>query len=250
MSSSADNIAVYNCFNSTSPCLLGGAPLFAPSINKPTQMEDINACAALRKPVPSSECLPFLSARRPPPSLNGALSLALSVFLQHLSAPLFPPEEEQAHAGMLPRPFQWPSPNGAGAFVPRAFLNRFWGNQQGGIRLPIEGGVALARCLLGVIMDHTWSCSSSSPRPGPWVRGHRPSSPSNRPMKRSSSQPFCLGPLSLSPSLPWPFVLLSGGPVPQHPLPQLCSRHLQYATNKYSRNAMNAGLSVSVNVPK
>lgn len=161
-----------------------------------------------------------------------------------------PPEEEQAHAGMLPRPFQWPSPNGAGAFVPRAFLNRFWGNQQGGIRLPIEGGVALARCLLGVIMDHTWSCSSSSPRPGPWVRGHRPSSPSNRPMKRSSSQPFCLGPLSLSPSLPWPFVLLSGGPVPQHPLPQLCSRHLQYATNKYSRNAMNAGLSVSVNVPK
>lgn len=47
-----------------------------------------------------------------------------------------------------------------------------------------------------------------------------------------------------------PFVLVSGVPGPQRPLPRLCSLHLQYAANKYSSNAMNASLSVSVNVPK
>lgn len=51
------------------------------------------------------------------------------------------------------------------SFVSWAFLTKVWGEQQGGIYLPIEGGVVL--CLLGVIMDHTWSCSSGPVRLGP-----------------------------------------------------------------------------------
>lgn len=86
---------------------------------------------------------------------------------------------------------------------------------------------------------------------GAWAQAPAlPALPPNRPIKRSSSQPFVRA-LSLCLELcRGPFVLLSGGLVPQRPLPQLCSLHLQYATNKYSRNAMNASLSVSVNVPK
>lgn len=61
---------------------------------------------------------------------------------------------------------------------------------------------------------------------------------------------FCLGFFALAWALPGPFVSPSRGPVPLCPLPHLCSLHLHYATNKYSRNAMNAGLSVGVNVPK
>lgn len=68
------------------------------------------------------------------------------------------------------------------------------------------------------------------------------------PPKRSPPQPF-VRLLSLSLSSAGLFVLLSGGPVPQRPLLQLCPLHLQYATNKYFRNAMNATLSVSINAP-
>lgn len=92
-------------------------------------------------------------------------------------------------------------------------------------------------------LTKTWGLGAWAQAPG------SASSPSNRPIKRSSSQSFVWA-FSLCLSFAGPFVLLCGVPVPQRPLPQLCSLHLQYASNKYSRNAMNASLSVSVNVPK
>lgn len=140
-------MSVYNGTNSTQPCLLSWVPLFALSISKPPQNAGHKYSCTAQGANGSFGVAPFLPARHPPPLSNPSTfsrPVLLYVLLQHLSAPLSSPEDKSTHAHMLLRPFQWCSPNGAGAFVPCVFLTRFGGSQQGSIRLPIEGGVALA----------------------------------------------------------------------------------------------------------
>lgn len=189
--------------------------MFAPSINMPTQ--DVGHKCSLCSPQEAGVSPSSTSTliRLLPPALSSCLSSSSTCQLH--CPPLKKSKPIQACSCDL---FQWRSPNGTSAFVPGAFLTRFWGNQRGGIRLPIEGGVAFAACR-GAIMDHTWSCSSGSPRPGASVRGHRPRlcllfPPNSKALFFSA---FCQGPFHLARALPRPFVLLSGAPVPQRPLP-------------------------------
>lgn len=97
-------------------------------------------------------------------------------FLLHLSDLLSSTEDGHTTTDMLVRPFERPSPSVGGVFVPWAFLTRFW-------RVSVRGHVSSywgrrgSHCFLGVIMDHTWSYSSGSPRSGDSVWAYKPQSP-------------------------------------------------------------------------
>lgn len=135
--------------NSTSPCLLRRVPLFAPSVNKAT--ENVGHKYLWRSPGSRwllGSASPFFTLTihlHTQTHLSPFLgTIFLSVFPQHLSAPLSSPEEQYTHTGMLLRPFQRPPPNRGGCLCSLSLSYQVWGNQQGGIRLPIEGGVVLA----------------------------------------------------------------------------------------------------------
>lgn len=104
-----------------------------------------------------------------------------------------------------------------------------------------------ARCLLGVIMDHTWLCSIGSPRFGASAVG----SASSSSKKALFFSAFCLGSFAVAWALPGPLSSYLGAQcLSVHSLVFVHSTY-SIATNKYSRNAMNASTSsVSMNVPE
>lgn len=185
---------------------------------------------------------------RPSPFSSPSSCLSSSNTCQHHCPPLRKSKPMQACSCDL---FNGALPTGRVPLFREPFLPGFRAISKGASVFPLREAWCslLAGCDNGPHMvvlqwlTKTWGL-------GAWAQAPAlPPLPPNRPIKHSSSQPFVWA-LSLCLSSAGPFVLLSGAPVPQRPLPQLCSLHLQYATNKYSRNAMNASLSVSVNVPK
>lgn len=105
---------------------------------------------------------------------------------------------------MLLWPVEWPSPNRAGSFVPRAFLTRSWSNQQGGIRLPIEGGVVPAACWVWLRTTHG-RAPVTHQDPEPRFVGTDPnssSSPSSQPHKALFFSAFCSGLFHLAWAVP------------------------------------------------
>ena len=135
-------------------------------------------CTNLRKLVCSQEGLLFLSAvSHSTPSIY-LISLALSSYF-YPAAPVraIVPHRRRAypyrHACLT---FSKAIFQCGGGFVPWAFLTRFWRASARGHPSSYWGRRGSHR-FLGVIMDHTWSYSSGSPRFGASVWGHKPQSP-------------------------------------------------------------------------
>lgn len=167
-------------------------------------------------------------------------------FLQHLSAHCPPLKKSKPMQTCSCSLFNSLLPVGQVLLFLELFLTGFGAVSKGASVFPLKEAWCslLAACDNGphmVVLQRltkTWGLSAWAQAPG------SASSPFYRPKKHSSSQSFVWA-LSLSRALCPPI----WGPGDQRPLPQLCSLHVQYATNKYSRNAMNASLSVNMNVP-
>lgn len=121
------------------------------------------------------------------------------------------------------------------SFVSWPFLTRFGENNKGPSVLPL-------------IMDHTWSCSSSFLRPGLSACATGPAFPYPSLADGELHSALCSQSQLLGSALLVSLSHLLGACPTVFPPSALCSLHLQYATSKYSRNAMNASPFVVVNV--
>lgn len=174
-----------NWQNSTLPCLLCRDPLSAPHNKQAGSKCRTETLVVLPSgsPLASEDGQAFLYPRHPPPRSNPSVSsLGLRPLVCPLPAPVSfhcpPKKRSKAIQACSCDLFNGLLPTGRVPLFLGPFLPGSGAISKGASVFPLRGGRG-APCLLGVIMDHTWSCSSGSPRaggPGAWAQAPGPGS--------------------------------------------------------------------------